>query len=293
MKKIAGYCRLSVEDAPGKEESNSIKNQKNLIRQYIEGDIELSRCEYQIFVDDGFSGSNMNRPALQKMLKMLHEGELGVVIVKDISRFSRNYIELGTYMERIFPLLGIRFISITDSYDSISPLRGIELAFKGILMDYYCKEVSFKVRSALEIRKKSGKYAMALTPFGYTRAESDRYRLVIVPREAKVVKYIFELFLDGGTYSSISRLLNEKNILTPAEYKLLSRSGKEPEPGQKKSWYPATVKNILVNRNYTGDMVYNKRSANGSAYDVYTQQHEPIIDEVLFRQVQERIFGKQ
>lgn len=293
MKKIAGYCRLSVEDASGKEESNSIRNQKKLIRQYIEGDTELSHCEYLIFVDDGFSGTNMNRPALQKMLKMIHEGELSVVIVKDISRFSRNYIELGTYMERIFPLLGIRFISITDSYDSIFPLHGIELAFKGILMDYYCKEVSFKVRSALDIRKKAGKYAMALTPFGYTRAASDRYKLIIVPREAKVVKYIFELFLDGGSYSSISRLLNDKNIPTPAEYKLISCTGKEPEPEQKKSWYPATVRNILVNRNYIGDMVYNKKNANGSSYDVYMQQHESIIDEALFRQVQKRIFGKQ
>ena len=141
MKKIAGYYRLSMEDDEVKMESNSITNQRLLIKKYVSQDVELSQYAYCEFYDDGYSGTTMDRPGVQAMLEQIRNNEIQVVVVKDISRFSRDYIELGTYMEQIFPFMGIRFIAITDHYDSkdyISRTADMDIAFKSLLADFYC-----------------------------------------------------------------------------------------------------------------------------------------------------------
>ena len=140
MKKIAGYYRLSMEDDEVKMESNSITNQRLLIKKYVSKDVELSQYEYCEFYDDGYSGTTMDRPGIQAMLEQIKNNEIQVVVVKDISRFSRDYIELGTYMEQIFPFMGIRFIAITDHYDSkdyIGRTADMDIAFKSLLADFY------------------------------------------------------------------------------------------------------------------------------------------------------------
>lgn len=221
MKKIAGYYRLSREDNE-KDESNSIKNQRLFVKKYISQDTELCQYVYYEFSDDGYSGTTMNRPKMQEMLKQIKNNEIQIVVVKDISRFSRDYISLGTYMEQIFPFMGIRFIAITDGYDSknyIGRTVDMDIAFKNLLADFYCKDVSAKVKSALETRRRQGKYSTALVPFGYAKDENDPYKLVVVPEEAQIIKQIFQLFASGNNLTQICKNFNEKGVMTPLEYK--------------------------------------------------------------------------
>lgn len=308
MIKIAGYYRLSMEDDDVKEESNSITNQRLLVKKYIAQDKELCSYEFCEFYDDGYSGTTMNRPGLQKMLEQLKKNEIQVVIVKDISRFSRDYIELGTYMEQIFPIMGIRFISITDHYDSrdyMGRTVDMDIAFKGLLADFYCKDVSVKTKSSLETKRKQGKYAMGSVPFGYAKDETDSYTLLIVPREAEIIRYIFQLSVAGCNLTQICKRLNDEKIMTPLEFKNLRKKQKRKELQQThKFWQAGTVRAILTNESYIGNMVYDKSemTAVGSGkiimkpreeWKIYENHHVPIIEHDIFNKVQSRFNQKK
>lgn len=301
MKKIAGYYRLSMEDDEVKTESNSITNQRLLIKKYVLQDEELSKYEYCEFYDDGYSGTTMNRPGMQAMLEKIKDNEIQAVIVKDISRFSRDYIELGTYMEQIFPFMGIRFIAITDHYDSkkcISRTVDMDIAFKSLLADFYCKDISEKVKSSLEAKRKQGKYSTGLTPFGYAKDKEDPYKLVIVPEEAEVVRYIFQLSAEGNNLTQICKRLNDEGVMTPLEYKNLRKKQKRKElMCSTKFWQAGTVRTILMNESYIGNMVYEKteQSAVGfgkkivkprAEWKVFENHHIPIVDKDMFASAQ-------
>lgn len=301
MRKIAGYYRLSMEDDDVKVESNSITNQRLLIKKYVSQDTELSQYEYCEFYDDGYSGTTMNRPGMQEMLEQIRNNEIQVVIVKDISRFSRDYIELGTYMEQIFPFMGIRFIAITDRYDSkdyIGRTADMDIAFKSLLADFYCKDVSAKVKSSLEAKRKQGKYSTGLVPFGYAKDKDDPYKLVVIPEEAEVIRYIFQLSVLGNNLTEICKKLNDEGIMTPLEYKNLRKKQNRKELQRStKFWQAGTVRTILTNESYIGNMVYDKteQSAVGSGkkivkpkaeWKVFENHHEPIIDRDVFAIVQ-------
>ena len=168
MGKLVSYLRLSREDEFVKDESNSISNQRELIRKYIHKSPELMKMKQVELKDDGYSGKNMERPAMQELLTMIKKGNVSCIIVKDISRFSRDYIETGKYMEQIFPFLGIRFIAINDNYDSAECTGGIaeiDVVFKGILYDFYSEDLSEKVKTSLAVRRANGKYIAAFAPF--------------------------------------------------------------------------------------------------------------------------------
>lgn len=300
MKKIAGYYRLSMEDDDVKVESNSITNQRLLIKKYISQDTELSQYEYCEFYDDGYSGTSMSRPGMQEMLEQIKNNEIQVVIVKDISRFSRDYIELGTYMEQIFPFMGIRFIAITDRYDSrnyIGQTAELDIAFKSLLADFYCKDVSAKVKSSIETKREQGKYATGLAPFGYAK---DLYKLIIVPEEAEVIRYIFQLSVEGNNLTQICKRLNDEGIMTPLEYKNLRKKQNRRELEKPtKFWQAGTVRSILTNESYIGNMVYNKtrQSAIGSRkkilnpraeWKICENHHIPIVDREMFAIVQKK-----
>lgn len=300
--KLAGYYRLSMEDVGREIESNSITNQRKLIRRFVEEDQELSEYEFCEFWDDGYSGSTMNRPGVQQLLQEIQEHKIQVVIVKDLSRFSRDYIELGTYVEQIFPFLGIRFLSIADGYDSRDCFGGamnMDIAFKGLLSDFYCKDVSIKVRSSLEAKKGRGKYAIAHAPFGYQKDPAQPDRLTVVPEEAAVVRRIFQLSASGKGLTQICQILNQKGVLTPAEFQNQRRKKEKKALVQenllqsKKLWQPGIVKRILTNETYLGHMFYNKtrQEAVGSGkkivkpketWKVFKDQHPPIIEKELF-----------
>lgn len=301
MIKIAGYYRLSMEDDDIKEESNSITNQRLLVKKYISQDRELYKYEFCDFYDDGYSGTTVNRPGLQEMLELIKKNEIQVVIVKDISRFSRDYIELGTYIEQIFPFMGIRFISITDHYDSrdyMGRTTDMDIAFKGLLADFYCKDVSMKVKSSLNAKRKQGKYSTGSVPFGYVKDADDPYTLLIVPKESEVIQYIFHLSVSGYNLTQICKRLNDEKIMTPLEFKNLRRKQKRRELQKThKFWQGGTVRAILTNESYIGNMVYGKweQAAVGSnktkmkpreEWKVYENHHVPIVDRDIFNQVQ-------
>lgn len=303
--KIAGYYRLSVEDDNIREESNSITNQRLLIKQYIKQHSDLQKYEFLEFYDDGISGTTMNRPELQKMLELVKQDEIQCVIVKDLSRFSRDYIELGSYMEQIFPFMGVRFISIMDNYDSndfIGKTASIDIEFKGLLADFYTKDVSEKVKSSLTAKREQGKYSTGNVSFGYEKNLKNRMELLIVPEEAEVVKKIFELSHMGMNLTEICKELNDNKIMTPLEFRNLRKKQNRKELQRKQRlWQPGTVRSILTSESYLGHMVYGKsvQAAVGSSKKklkprserrIYKNHHIPIVSQELFDAVQEKFF---
>ena len=187
MKCLALYLRLSLEDEGEKDESNSISNQRKQIYEYIHHDSELSRYEAMEFSDDGYSGTNMNRPGMQKMLKEVKANKIQCIIVKDMSRFSRDYIEMGTYLNQIFPFMGIRFIAINDHYDSRDHHGStieIDTAFQTLLYDLYSKDVSIKVKASFENKCAKGEYVFGQAPFGYEKSREVKNTIVVNEKEA-------------------------------------------------------------------------------------------------------------
>lgn len=306
--RIGAYYRLSMEDDAVKEESNSITNQRMLIKRFVSEHQEFSGYEYQEFYDDGYSGTTMERPGMRALLDGVRHDEISCVIVKDLSRFSRDYIEMGTYLEQIFPFLGIRFISISDHYDSedyAGRPAEIDIGFKTLLADFYCKDISEKVKSSLSAQRRQGKYATGNTPFGYGKNPDNPYELWVIPQEAKVVRRIFELSLSGRNLMQICRMLNDEKVLTPLEYKNLRKKQRRKELLQeRKYWQPGTVRAILTNENYVGSMVYHKSSqaeVGGGRkilkpreeWEIMENHHTPIISREVFGKVQEKFFRKR
>lgn len=295
---IAIYLRLSKEDDKWKEESNSIAMQRVLLRKYIEENF----ADYEIaeFCDDGYTGTNFERPGMQEMLERIRNGEINCVIVKDFSRFARDYIELGAYLEQIFPFLGVRFISINDGYDSAKAQGGIadlDVNFKNLLYDLYSRDLSGKVRASLSIRKEKGQYVSANAPFGYEKDSGDRHALLVAEDEAEVVRRIFSLTLEGHTSVEIAKLFNETGVKTPVEFKIAKgRTSRRPK-GDRFLWSGSTICQILRNEIYIGNIAqkkYTKDFAGGknhlnSREDwlVSYGHHEPIVKKEIFDQVQE------
>lgn len=261
IKKIyhaAIYVRLSKEDGAvashEKTESNSIANQKSLIRDFLENknDIEV----VQEYVDDGFSGSNFERPAFQMMLEDIKKGKIDCVVTKDLSRFGREYIDSGMYIERLFPAMGVRFIAINDGIDSgeaKSQSDEIIIPFKNLINDAYCRDISIKIRSHLEIKRKQGDVITAFVPYGYKKNDKDKHKLEIDVYAANVVKDIFRMKLHGKSQDAIACELNSSRILPPAEYKASTGSNYQTcfKTKEKSEWTSVMVRRILTNEVYT------------------------------------------
>lgn len=296
--KIAVYLRLSKEDDRAGEESSSITMQRILLQKYAAEnfvDYELSE-----FCDDGYTGTNFERPGMQAMLEAIRNGEIHCIIVKDFSRFARNYIELGSYLEQIFPFLGVRFISVNDHYDSDDyqeSLADIDMNFKNLLYDLYSKDISGKVRSSLSVRKEKGQYVSVNSPFGYEKASDDRHALVIAEDEAEIVRRIFSLTVEGYTSVEIARLFNETRVKTPIEFKIEKGKTSRVPKGDRFVWNSSTICQILRNEIYIGNVVQKKFSKDfvGGKNHLNSREdwlvtyghHEPIIDQEVFDKVQE------
>ena len=264
MEQIAMYLRLSKEDEFIRDESNSITNQRAFIREYINKDKALRKMNVLEFVDDGFTGKNMDRPDMQRMLDQIKRKEISCVIVKDFSRFSRDHIEQGKYIEQIFPFMGVRFIAINDNYDSDDYVGGIgeiDIAFKGILYDFFSEEQSQKVTTILDVKRGSGKYITAYAPFGYVKSPEDKHKLVVDEYASQIVKRIFREFLSGKSMYKIAEALNLEGIETPGVY-IATRENNENQLAKyrekKPLWSNVAVGRILENEQYTGTMVYNR-----------------------------------
>ena len=335
--KIAMYLRLSKEDDRNTQESNSISCQRLLLKEYIEqnfrGEILSDEvcppktcitgcpdgytlsdevcppkacitgcpygCEIFEFVDDGYGGTSMDRPAMQELLRCIRQKKVDCVIVKDFSRFSRDYVEMGFYVEQLFPFLGIRFISVNDHYDSRvvqNQMMGMDLAFKALVNDLYSKDLSGKVISSLHSKKERGIYCSANCPFGYRKKADDKNQVEIVPEEAKVIREIFRLTLEGYSSVDIAKKFHKEKIKTPVEY-LAARGVTHRNPlGKEFSWHHTTICKILRNDFYAGDVVYGKyeKDAVGgknhlkpkSEWKITYHHHEPIIEREIFEEVQ-------
>lgn len=296
--RIAIYMRLSKTDETVAEESNSISMQRILIRKYIASHFE--ECEVMEYQDDGFSGTNFNRPGVQRLLEDAKNERFDCIVVKDFSRFGRDYMEVGSYLEQIFPFLGIRFISVNDHYDS-DGVQGntadLDVNFKNLLYDLYSKDLSQKVKTSLRARKESGQYVSGNAPFGYEKAPDDRHMLVICEEEAAVVREIFSLALQGITSSQTAKKLNSENVPTPMEFKIRKGTTSRKPKGDKFYWSSSAICSILRNPVYAGDVEYGKteREQVGgrnvlkarAEWKVIRNHHAPIIAREDFEKVQE------
>lgn len=257
MKKwsVAVYLRLSVED--GKDiESNSILNQKSLLDQYIKERKDLKIYDY--YIDDGYSGTNFERPDFIRMIQDVNAKKVDSIIVKDLSRFGRNYIETGQYIEEKFPLLDLRFISVGDNIDSYSnpeSINNIIVPFKNLMNDDYSRDISRKIKSTLNMKKRNGEFVGALAPYGYMKNPKNKRQLVIDPESSLVVKKIFNDVIKGSSKLEIVNYLNKTNVFTPSEY-LNKKSPSERRVA--KIWTTKMIDTILKNRTYTGDLVQGK-----------------------------------
>ncbi len=301
------YVRLSKEDgdvaSAAKAESNSISNQKNLIKDFLKDKDDIIVVSER--VDDGYSGSDFERPGFQMMMDDIRRGTVDCVIVKDLSRFGREYIDSGKYIERLFPALGVRFIAVNDHIDSKeeSSRDDIVVPFKNLMNDAYCRDISIKIRSHLEVKRRNGEYIGAFTPYGYKKDENDKSRLVPDLYAAGVVKDIFRMKLHGMSQTAIADRLNEQGILSPMEYKhsLGIRIQDNFKTHEQAEWSSMSVRRVLENEVYVGTLTQGKHSTPNHKIKKIMDKpeeewiriednHEPVISRREFAIVQ-RLLG--
>ncbi len=293
------YLRLSRDDGD-KEESNSITGQRELLRDYLTQHPELR--EYAVRVDDGWSGSTFERPSFQAMIEDVKAGRTDCIVVKDLSRFGRNYLDAGEYIEKIFPFLGVRFIAVNDNYDSLGDKKASDdliIPFKNLINEAYCRDISVKIRSQLEVKRKSGQYIGSFATFGYMKDEQNKNKLVVDQYAADIVREIFKWKLEGVSPQDIADGLNKIGVLSPMEYKrsLGMKYTTTFKTNAKALWSAAAVLRILKNPVYTGVLVQGKETTPSykvhkritkaeSEWTVIADSHEAIISQIDFDSVQ-------
>ena len=298
---LAIYIRLSAADhrqTSDKIESETISGQRALAHAFLDNHPEFADWTVHEYVDDGYSGTNDNRPQFQQMIKDVQSRLIKLIIVKDFSRFSRDYILTGDYLEQIFPFLGVRFISITDNYDSEQNTDysdSITVVLKSIMNSYYSRELSAKMFSSYNQLMYSPDYH-GFPSYGYTRGEDGR-SIIPDPESAKVVRRIYDLALQGSSFTQIAKILNDAGTLTPAEYALKKRAPEKAAAAPKKYWHESSVRYILRYRTYVGDLVMHKDERTGpcsghsrrlkpSEYVIRENDHEGIVTREEFALVQ-------
>lgn len=293
------YLRLSRDDGD-KEESNSITGQRELLRDYISQRPEFR--EYAVRVDDGFSGSTFERPSFQAMIEDVKAGRTDCIIVKDLSRFGRNYLDAGEYIEKIFPFLDVRFIAVNDNYDSLGDKKASDdliIPFKNLINEAYCRDISVKIRSQLEIKRKNGQFLGSFAAFGYMKDERNKNKLVVDQYAADIVRDIFKWKLEGVSPQDIADALNKLGVLSPMEYKrsLGMKYTTSFKTNTQATWSAGTVIRILKNPIYTGVLVQGKETTPSykvhkrvtkaeSEWTVIEDSHEPIVSKIDFDSVQ-------
>lgn len=299
------YLRLSRDDTDidgrNKTESNSISSQRDLLRAYVQSHEDLQI--FDIYIDDGYSGADFNRPEFERMMEDIRAGKVNCVIVKDLSRFGRDYIEAGRFIQKTFPAFNVRFIAVTDNYDSLladKTEQALVLPVKNFVNDSYCRDISMKVKAHQKIKRLEGKCISAFTVYGYFKNPDDKNHLIIDDYAADVVKKIFSWKMAGMSLGAIANKLNDLGILSPMEYKksLGMKYSTGFESAGTAKWAAVSVKRILINRVYIGYMEQGKQEK--ISYKVRKRivkpeeewiqvrnTHEAIISETDFYLVQE------
>ena len=293
----AAYIRLSIEDS-GKPGSDTIEGQKDLLLAYIERQADLRLVE--VYCDNGRTGTNFNRPDFERMMEDVRRGRINCIVVKDLSRFGRNYHETSNYLLRIFPFLGVRFVAVNDYFDTetaVETERGLVMPLKNIINDTYSRDISRKISSAIETKERRGEFIGVYAPYGYSKSDDDRHKLVPNPETAPIIREIFTLRLQGLGYSGIARLLTGRGVPSPGAYLYQCGISKQ-EKYRDAIWAAWNIKEILRDEVYLGHLIQGKRtnvaykqarkerSAPSDEWRVFRNSHEPLIDEDTFAAAQ-------
>ena len=296
---IALYIRLSIEDY--KYDSMSIENQRLVLNEYAAAMPEALNSEVLEFVDNGYSGTNFERPQVQKLIEMVRENRIDCIIVKDFSRFGRNSIETGYFLERVFPLFHTRFISVSDDYDSDNykgDTGGMDVAFKYLISEYYSRDMSTKTKSAKYAKMQRGEYQSTICPYGYRKSADGR--MEPDPEAAGVVQLIFQLAAEGKNAPSIAGELHRRSIPTPGEYKAARGNHTHDISRTGGIWCETTIGRLLSDERYTGTYIIGKRAVlevggnhsrlkDRSKWYIIPDHHPAIVEKALFDQVQETV----
>ncbi len=305
--KLYLYIRLSSsdDDLRFKTESDSITHQRSLLHNFVDSRKEFYGWDIEEFVDDGYTGTNGDRPAFNRMIEHLKDGDAQLVICKDFSRFFRDYTEIGDYLERIFPFLGVRFISVNDGYDSDDykgTTAGMEVVMKYVIYSFYSKDLSMKVKTSIEAKMKRGEFVPGSIPYGYMKNPDDKHHLMPDPEAASVVRKIFAMAVNGKTAYEIARILNAEGIETPAQYfhRKFPDSRKFKNTSPSKKWDHNNVRAIIKRLDYTGSMAYRKKNwidlnnkhrtnRDKAEWIIVPNCHEALVSEADYNQAQKTI----
>ena len=298
--KVGIYARLSVDDANNSakaknyipsEESASIENQKELLSKFV---MLSGWIEVKSYCDDGYSGGNFNRPAFQEMLQDIKDGVINLVLVKDLSRLGRDYVEVGRYTDVVFPSLGCRFVALLDGIDTQKDSNEM-LHFRSLMNDYHLKDLSNKIKSVKLAKVKNGEYLGSMCPYGYRKSPADKHKLIVDDYASTIVKRIFSYRAEGISYGKIVGILNTEGIMSPRAY--WYQQQKRLSPNQNDIWSYATVKAILKNpiyvgimkQNHTGSLSYKQKTMirkPSNEWICHEGLHEPIITKEQWEKVQ-------
>lgn len=281
------YCRLSQDDGSAGE-SGSIQTQKTLLTQYCK-EHNIHVADY--YCDDGWSGTSFDRPEFQRMLEDIETGKINTVVVKDLSRFGREYAQMGLYIEHYFEEKGIRFIAVAEGIDSQKGLDNLVLPMTNVINSLYARQASAKTKAAHRARAGSGMFIGSRAPFGYQKDPNDRHHLIVDPEAAEVVKSIFRMFADGIGYVRMTKLLREQNVLNPQAYFNQNNPDyyKTSDYWRKPfDWHATSIRAILNNPVYLGKLVFGRSKTKGffdkrrvhteeSEWVVAENTHEPLI----------------
>lgn len=277
---IALYIRVSLEDDDikgEKTESNSVTNQRKLLNSFVSAQDEFAGSQAREFVDDGYTGRNFDRPGFKKLIEACRGKKVSCIIVKDLSRLGRNYVEVGNLMEQIFPFLGVRIISVNDNYDSNSYdglTGGIDIAFKNLVYNMYSRDISQKVKTAVMTKMKRGECISPYAIFGYRKSKSDIHKLEIDEEAATIVRRIFQMVIDNIPRKTIVQILNEENVPTAALYKKQKGCSRDWYPdGKKSGWNTSMIAKIIRDERYAGHMVSHKK-----VYEAFDSKHQIDVD---------------
>ena len=287
------YVRLSIEDVRDRKDSDSIENQTYLLKQFVEERPFLQI--YSIYTDNGEKGTNFDRPEFNRLMDDVKAGRVNCIVVKDLSRFGRDYLETGNYLEKIFPFLGVRFISINDNYDSFNPENsneGLIISLKNLLNDVYTKDISKKIISTFRERQSKGEFLGAHVLYGYSRPDDGTYKLVVDEEAALVIRQIYQWKVEGLSDTTIARRLNDMGIPSPSKYKYLKGEWKNARYNNN-IWQRQAIKAITENEVYLGHKIYGKIQASlyegkrksrvpRDEWTIIENDHEPIIDQETF-----------
>lgn len=293
----AVYVRLSVVGSDSGRNQDSIEMQRYMLEKYVDARSDMRLAG--VFCDNGETGTNFDRPGFEQLMEAVRSREVDCIVVKDLSRFGRNYVETGYYLEKIFPRLGIRFVAVNDHYDTLEAGSGSEMVYslKNLVNDLYARDISQKIHSSLAVKRKRGEFIGAVAPYGYMRSPEDRHRLVADPDAAPIVRDIFRWRLEGEGFARIARRLNDAKVPSPVSYRYEKGYLKDKPSNQALLWKALCVQRMTANPVYAGHMAQGKTKkplAGGSAevqvpaeeWVVVRDTHEALVSQEDFDRVQ-------